>query len=64
MQVHLLKSKIHRATVTDSSLNYEGSMTIAADYMEQMRYYEESDRINEMEMWGPAGRPNCRMYAQ
>lgn len=35
MQVHLLKSKIHRAAVTDSSLNYEGSMTIAADFMEK-----------------------------
>lgn len=35
MQVHLLKSKIHRATVTASSLNYEGSMTIAADFMEK-----------------------------
>ena len=35
MQVHLLKSKIHRATVTDSSLNYEGSMTISADLMEK-----------------------------
>ena len=35
MQVHLLKSKIHRATVTDASLNYEGSMTIAADLMEK-----------------------------
>jgi aspartate 1-decarboxylase len=35
MQVHLLKSKIHRATVTDASLNYEGSMTIAADFMEK-----------------------------
>jgi aspartate 1-decarboxylase len=35
MQVHLLKSKIHRATVTDASLNYEGSMTISADLMEK-----------------------------
>jgi aspartate 1-decarboxylase len=35
MQVHLLKSKIHRATVTDASLQYEGSMTIAADLMEK-----------------------------
>lgn len=35
MQVHLLKSKIHRATVTDASLNYEGSMTIAADFLEK-----------------------------
>ncbi len=36
MQLHLLKSKIHRATVTDASLNYEGSMTIAADLMDKV----------------------------
>jgi len=35
MQVHLLKSKIHRVSVTGASLNYEGSMTIAADLMEK-----------------------------
>lgn len=35
MQVHLLKSKIHRARVTAASLNYEGSMTIAVDLMEK-----------------------------
>ena len=35
MQLHLLKSKIHRATVTGASLNYEGSLTIAADLMEK-----------------------------
>ena len=34
MLVHLLKSKIHRATVTASSLEYEGSLTIAEDLME------------------------------
>ena len=28
MLVHLLKSKIHRAAVTSSSLDYEGSLTI------------------------------------
>jgi len=33
MQVHLLKSKIHRAQVTESSLDYEGSLTIDADLM-------------------------------
>jgi len=33
MQVHLLKSKIHRATVTDGNVDYEGSLTIAADLM-------------------------------
>jgi aspartate 1-decarboxylase len=35
MHVHLLKSKIHRAQVTASSLDYEGSLTIALDLMER-----------------------------
>ena len=35
MQLHLLKSKIHRAQVTDASLNYEGSMTIDVALMEK-----------------------------
>ena len=36
MLVHLLKSKIHRAQVTGASLDYEGSLTIAADLMDQV----------------------------
>jgi aspartate 1-decarboxylase len=35
MQIHLLKSKIHRAQVTGASLDYEGSLTIAVDLMEK-----------------------------
>src|SRR5256885_13545335 len=35
MQVHLLKSKIHRAQVTGASPDYEGSLTIAEDLMEK-----------------------------
>jgi aspartate 1-decarboxylase len=35
MHIHLLKSKIHRAQVTASSLDYEGSLTIALDLMEK-----------------------------
>ena len=35
MQIHLLKSKINRAVVTGANVNYEGSMTIAADLMEK-----------------------------
>ena len=31
----LLKSKIHRATVTEASVDYVGSITIDADLMEQ-----------------------------
>jgi aspartate 1-decarboxylase len=34
MQLTLLKSKIHRATVTGASLEYEGSLTISADVAE------------------------------
>ncbi len=31
---HILKSKIHRATVTDADLNYFGSITIDKDLLE------------------------------
>jgi aspartate 1-decarboxylase len=34
MQLALLKSKIHRATVTGASLDYEGSLTISSDLAE------------------------------
>lgn len=36
MQLTLLKSKIHRATVTGASLHYEGSMTISSDLAERV----------------------------
>ncbi len=31
---YMLKSKIHRATVTKADLNYEGSLTLDKDFME------------------------------
>lgn len=34
MWVETLKSKIHRATVTDADLNYEGSITIDENLMD------------------------------
>lgn len=34
MLVHVLKSKIHRAAVTAASVDYEGSLTIAADLVD------------------------------
>lgn len=42
MTISLLKSKIHRATVTGASLDYEGSLSIAADLAERvgLRRYE------------------------
>jgi aspartate 1-decarboxylase len=35
MQRHMLKSKIHRATLTDCNLHYAGSITIDAELMEE-----------------------------
>ena len=34
MRLSAFKSKIHRATVTEADLNYEGSITIDADLMD------------------------------
>ncbi len=34
MFVHVLKSKIHRVSITESNLNYIGSITIDEDLME------------------------------
>ena len=33
MKIKLLKSKIHRAKVTDANLKYEGSIAIDSDLM-------------------------------
>ncbi|MDX2109874.1 MAG: aspartate 1-decarboxylase [Verrucomicrobiota bacterium] len=33
MNVHLLRAKIHRATVTGASVDYEGSLAIDADFL-------------------------------
>jgi aspartate 1-decarboxylase len=44
MQIHLLKSKIHRATVTGGNVNYEGSLTISADLMDKVGL-QEYERI-------------------
>lgn len=39
MQVEILKSKIHRATVTDANLNYEGSITIDEDLIDEANMF-------------------------
>ena len=36
MQIHLLKSKIHRARVTAANVDYEGSLTIDRALMEKV----------------------------
>ncbi|MBK5229701.1 MAG: aspartate 1-decarboxylase [Thermoleophilia bacterium] len=40
MQRQMLKSKIHRATITDCDLHYVGSITIDADLLEQANILE------------------------
>ena len=48
MKRRFFKSKIHRATVTDSDLNYEGSLSIDTDLMEaaDILPYEKLDVVN------------------
>jgi aspartate 1-decarboxylase len=40
MQIEVLKSKIHRATVTDADINYVGSITIDEDLMKEANLIE------------------------
>ncbi len=66
MQRTLLKSKIHRARITDADLNYEGSLTIDADLMkaadilpyEQIKVYNihNGARFDTYAIAGPAGK--------
>jgi aspartate 1-decarboxylase len=65
MQRFFLKSKIHRATVTDANLDYEGSVTIDENLMlaaniaefEQVHVYDvtNGNRIITYAMIGQAG---------
>ncbi|MFZ4115372.1 MAG: aspartate 1-decarboxylase [Chthoniobacterales bacterium] len=65
MTICLLKSKIHRATVTGASLDYEGSLTIAADLAERVGFlpYEKilvgnmanGERFETYVIYGKAG---------
>lgn len=40
MSIEVLKSKIHRATVTGNNLEYEGSITISKELIEAAHIYE------------------------
>ena len=48
MERRFFKSKIHRATVTDANLNYEGSLSIDPELMEAAGIlpYEKLDVVN------------------
>ena len=66
MQLTVLKSKIHRATVTGASLDYEGSLTISEDLAELVDLipYEKilvanlsnGERFETYAIFGPAQR--------
>lgn len=47
MLLKLLKSKVHRAVITDANLNYEGSITLAKDIMDAAGFYENE----EVQVW-------------
>jgi aspartate 1-decarboxylase len=67
----LLRSKIHRATVTEADLHYEGSISIDADLMQaaniaefeqvQVADVENGARLETYVMKGPAGTGMIRM---
>jgi aspartate 1-decarboxylase len=48
MQITILKSKIHRATVTEADLNYEGSISIDESLIKEANIipYEKVDVLN------------------
>src|SRR4029453_13421240 len=66
MQFTILKSKIHRATITGASLHYEGSLTVSSDLAELVdpREYEKilvgnlsnGERFETYVIYGEAGK--------
>ena len=65
MQLNMLKSKIHRAMVTEAKLNYVGSITIDSNIMEQANIQEyekvqvvDVDNGNRLETYVISGKEN------
>ena len=68
MQINMLKSKIHRATVIQSELDYVGSITIDEELMEAAGIYEyekvqiaDVDNGNRFETYVIAGEKGSGM---
>lgn len=59
MQRNLLKSKIHRATVTASELHYEGSCAIDLDLLEAADICE----FERVEIWNVSNGARLNTYA-
>jgi aspartate 1-decarboxylase len=45
MQIEILKSKVHRAVITEANLNYIGSLTLDEDLMDAANMIE-NEKIN------------------
>lgn len=66
MQITMLKSKIHRATVTDANLDYVGSITIDEKLMKEANIFENEkvqivninngERFETYVIKGPSGK--------
>jgi aspartate 1-decarboxylase len=59
MQRKMLKSKIHRATVTDANLHYQGSITIDADLMDDGDIWE----FERVDIWNVTNGNRFSTYA-
>jgi len=59
MQRKMLKAKIHRATVTDADLNYQGSITIDSDLMDLADIWE----YERVEIWNVTNGNRFSTYA-
>jgi len=65
MQIQILKSKIHRAVITEANLNYVGSLTVDEDLMDAANMIENEkihivnnnngERIETYLIKGPRG---------
>jgi len=59
MQLRVFKSKLHRATITEADLHYEGSLTIDAELMEAARILE----YEEVHVWNVTNGARLATYA-
>ena len=59
MELTLLKGKIHRCTVTQANLNYEGSVTISEDLMEAAGIIEHE----QVHVWNVTSGTRVTTYA-
>ncbi len=71
MNTILCKSKIHRARITECDIDYEGSLEINVDYMEEVGMYPyekilvvnatNGERLETYAIPGPAGTPEFKL---